>query len=72
MFDTARLGSSAIFALNQDRDPIKEKSFQYTYQLVMELVKPTTEMWNQVFLASKIKQKIAFVLDRPVPHPETH
>ena len=72
MLDTARVNSSTIFPLNQGKDPIKEKSFEYTYQLVMKLVKPTTEMWNQVFLASKIKQKIALVLDRLVPQPEPH
>ena len=38
----------------------------------MGSVKPTTEMRNQVFVASKIKQKIAIMLDRPVPQPELH
>ena len=38
----------------------------------MELVKPIIEKRNQVFLASKIKQKIALVLDRPVPKPKPH
>ena len=71
MLDTARVNSSTIFALNQGKDPIKEKSFECTYQLVMELVKPTIEMRNQVFLSSKIKLKIA-VLDRPVPQPAPH
>ena len=72
MLDTARVNSSTIVALNQGKDPIKEKSFEYTYQLVIELVKITIEMWNQVFLASKIKQKIALVLDGSVPQPEPH
>ena len=72
MLDTAQVNSSTIFALNEGKDPIKEKSSEYTYRLVMELVKPTTEMGNQVFLASKIQQKIALVLDRPVPQPESY
>ena len=72
MLDTARVNSSTIVALNQGEDPIKEKYFECTYQLVMELVKITIEMRNQVFLASNIKQKIALVLDRPVPQPELH
>ena len=38
----------------------------------MGSVKPTTEIRNQVFVASKIKQKIAIMLDRPVPQPELH
>jgi len=46
MLDTARVNSSTIFALNQGKDPIKEKSFEYTYHLVMELVKLTIEMRN--------------------------
>jgi len=70
MLDTARVNSSTIFVLNQGKDPIKEKSFEYTYQLVIELVKLTIEMRNQVFLILKTKQKIALVLDRPVPQPE--
>ena len=73
MLDTALVSnSSTIVALNQGKDPIKEKYFECTYQLVMELVKITIEMRNQVFLASNIKQKIALVLDRPVPQPELH
>ena len=55
MLDIARVNSSTIFALNQGKDPIKEKSFEYTYQIVMELVEPTIDMWDQVFLTSKIK-----------------
>ena len=46
MLDTARINSSTIYALNQGKDPIKGKSFEYTYQLLMELVKPTIEMWK--------------------------
>ena len=46
MLDTARVNSSTIFALNQGKDPIEERSFEYTYQLVMELVKPTIEIRN--------------------------
>ena len=61
-----------FFAFNQGKGPIKEKSFEYTYQLVMKLVKPTIEIRNQVFLASKTKQKIVLVLNRPVPQPEPH
>ena len=38
----------------------------------MKLVKPTIEMRNQVFLASKIKQKIALVLNCLVPQPKLH
>ena len=38
----------------------------------MELVKPTIEMRKQIFLASKIKQKIALVLDRHAPQPGPH
>ena len=72
MLDIARVNSSTIFALNQGKDPIKEKSFEYTYQIVMELVEPTIDMWDQVFLTSKIKQKNSLVLDRPVPHPGPH
>ena len=72
MLDTARVNSSTIVALNQGEDPIKEKYFECTNQLVMELVKITIEMRNQVFLASNIKPKIALVLDRPVPQPELH
>ena len=72
MLDIARVNSSTIFALNQGKDPIKEKSFEYTYQIVMELVEPTIDMWDKVFLTSKIKQKNSLVLDRPVPHPEPH
>jgi len=67
MLDTARVNSSTIFALNLGKDPVKEKSFQYTHKLVMELVTPTIEKRNQVFMASQIKQKIAIVLDRPLP-----
>ena len=59
ILDTARVNSSTTFALNQGKDPIQEKSFEYTYQLVMDLVKPTIEIRNQIFLASKIKQEIA-------------
>ena len=70
--DTARVNSLTIFTLNQGKDPIKEKSFKCTHQLVVKLVKPTIEMRNQVFLASKIKQKIALVLDRPLLQPELH
>ena len=49
MLDIVRENSSTIFALSQGKDPIKEKSFEYTHQLVMEFVKPTTEIRNQVF-----------------------
>ena len=70
--DTARVNSLTIFTLNQGKDPIKEKSFKCTHQLVVKLVKPTIEMRNQVFLASKIKQKIALVLDRPLLQPELY
>ena len=38
----------------------------------MELVKPTNKMRNEVFLALKINQKVALVLDCPVPQPELH
>ena len=50
----------------------KGKILRIHIQLVMGSVKPTTEMRNQVFVASKIKQKIAIMLDRPVPQPELH
>ena len=44
MLDTARVNSWTIFALNQGKDLIMEKSFEYTYQFVMELVKLTIKM----------------------------
>ena len=53
MLDIVRANSSTIFALSQGKDPIKEKCFEYTHQLVMEFVKPTTEIRNQIFLGFK-------------------
>ena len=70
MLDIVRANSSTIFALSQGKDPIKEKCFEYTHQLVMEFVKPTTEIRNQVFQASKIKHNN--VLNSPVLQPEPH
>ena len=49
MLDIVLVNSSTIFALNQGKDPIKEKSFKYTHQLVMEFVKPAIEIRNHVF-----------------------
>ena len=70
MLDTARVNSSTIYAMNQGVDPIKQISFEYTFQLVMELMKPTMEGRNQNGMLMTTKQKISLVLGRAPPIPE--
>ena len=52
MHDTARVNSSTIFALSQGKDPIKEKSSEYTYNLWWDQSNPplrcgTKSSWLQ-------------------------
>ena len=44
ILDTARVNSSTVFALNQGKGPIKERFFEYTYQILLELAKPTIKI----------------------------
>ena len=62
MIDTARVNSSTIYALNKKIDPLKQKSFEYGFELVMQLVKPHIARRNQKYLPMVIKRKIALVI----------
>jgi hypothetical protein len=65
MMDTARVNSSTIFSLNNGVDPIKQKSFEYTFDLVMELVKPHIQMRSLAGLQSVTIEKIYHIIGRP-------
>ena len=62
MIDTARVNSSTIYALNKNIDPVKEKSFEYGFELVMQLVKPHIARRNQTCLPMVAKQKIRLII----------
>ena len=62
MLDTARVNSSTIYALNTNVSPLKQKSFDYGFDLVMQLVKPHIAQRNQTSLSTVIKQKIALIM----------
>jgi hypothetical protein len=73
MIDTARVNSSTIYALNKNVDPVKQKSFEYGFELVMQLVKPHIARRNQKFLPMAIKQKIQLIIgdNSDNDHPDT-
>ncbi|XP_057296254.1 piggyBac transposable element-derived protein 1-like [Hydractinia symbiolongicarpus] len=70
MLDTARVNSSTIYSLNKGIDPLQQKSFEYAFQLVMELVKPTIQKRSQNGMLSITKQKINLVLGNAQCNPE--
>ena len=61
MLDTARVNSSTIYALNKRLDPIKQKSFEYGFDVVMGLVKPHIALRNHASLSTTIKYKIKLI-----------
>ena len=61
----ARVNSATIHALNCKQDPCKVDSFEYAFDLTMQLVKPYIMERNTSSLQWQIKNKIALVLDRP-------
>jgi hypothetical protein len=62
MIDTARVNSSTIYALNKNIDPVKQKYFEYGYEMVMQLVKPHIARRNQVCLPMVVKEKILLII----------
>jgi hypothetical protein len=62
MIDTARVNSSTIDALNKNIDPVKQKFFEYGFELVMQLVKPHIARRNQTCLPMVVKQKIRLII----------
>lgn len=65
ILDMARVNSSTIKYLNEGLDPLKQDSFSYTFDLVMQLVKPFIEQRNTSKLPWIVKNKIALSLGRP-------
>ena len=60
----ARVNSATIHALNLKEDPCRVDSFEYAFDLAMQLVKPFIEERNVNTLQWQIKNKIALVLVR--------
>jgi hypothetical protein len=62
MIDMACVTSSTIYALNKNVDPVKQKSFEHGFELVMQLVKPHIARRNQTCLPMVVKQKIQLII----------
>ena len=58
MHDTARVNSSTIFALNQGKDPIKEKSSEYTYNLWWDQSNPPLRYGTKFSWLQKSSKKL--------------
>jgi hypothetical protein len=65
MVDMARVNSATIHALNGKKNPCKVDSFEYTFDLAMQLVKPFMEQRNVTTLQWQIKNKMELILGRP-------
>lgn len=62
VLDTARVNSSTIFALVGKKDPRKQNSLDFGWNLVMQLTKPFITQRNIHPLGSSIKNKIGIIL----------
>jgi hypothetical protein len=62
MLDTARVNASTIFALNKGVDPLKQDSFEFCYELVMQFVKPVIQRRPVNGLQSIVQQKIILTM----------
>ena len=68
--DMTRMNSSTPFALNENRNLLKQNSFEFGTDVICCLVDPFIQQRNQSHLAPSIKQKIAVVLDKmQLPSP---
>ena len=68
--DMARVNSSTLFALNGNKDLLKQSSFEFGMDIACSLVGPFIQERNQSHLAPSIKWKIAVVLDMmQLPNP---
>ena len=72
MIDMARVNSATIHALNREEDPCTVDSFEYAFDLAMQLVKLFIEERNVSTLQRQIKNRIALVLGRPNPQQALH
>ena len=62
LMDTCRVNASTIMALNNGIDPRKLNSFNFGFDLVLELVRPFIEQRSRNGLTSDIVRKIKLVL----------
>ena len=60
--DTCPINASTVLALDQGKDPRKQDSYDFGFDLVMELVRPFIEIRSRNGLSSDITRKIKLVL----------
>ena len=65
LLNTCRVNSSAVVALNEGKDPLKQDSFEYGFSLVMQLTRPFIETRSHLGLPRVIVEKIKIVLQEP-------
>ena len=58
ILDTARVNAGTLFALNQNKNPLQQDSFEFGMKIVYSLVKPFISQRNLLRVSPVVKKKV--------------